>query len=206
MSYDIGPHVNSDVLEQYAMGRLAEAEKASVEEHLLACSRCQTDLEHAEDFIRTAKTALRAMNRRPASRSTRAGAMLSWFSVPVIGVAALGLAIGTFLHSQHAPDAAPDSSTVEVRLMTSRAGDAADPQVRASGVLILDLDARDLPTDPPLEVQVVNSAGTQVWSGTPLRSGDSMQAKLTRSPAPGRYWVRLTSGGKPMREFGLSIE
>ena len=59
MSFDIGPHVNSDVLEQYAMGRLAEAEIASVEEHLLACPRCQTDLEHTDDFIRSARVALK---------------------------------------------------------------------------------------------------------------------------------------------------
>src|SRR5258706_3086931 len=98
MKLDFGPHVAEDVLERYLMNRITEAEKATVEEHLLVCSSCQTQTEETEAFILAARVALREPFRKPAMRAARAGtsgARLSWFAGPVISTPFLGLAIWT---------------------------------------------------------------------------------------------------------------
>jgi anti-sigma factor RsiW len=206
MKLDIGPHVTEDVLEKYLMNHLTEPQSASVEEHLLACPYCQAQTEETEAFIYAARAALREPLRKPAARAARAGtsgAMLSWFSAPVIAMASLGLAIGTYL----APSRMASGGTpVEVRLSAMRGADIALPHVRAAGRLILSLDSRDLPADGPYDVRVVNAAGAEVWRGVPERLGDKMQAELTHTLAPGHYWVRLSRGGEPVREYGVAVE
>jgi Putative zinc-finger len=47
----LGNHISSELLELYALGRLAEAHKAAVEEHLLLCGVCQRRLERIQEFI-----------------------------------------------------------------------------------------------------------------------------------------------------------
>jgi anti-sigma factor RsiW len=211
MNLDIGQHVAEDVLEKYLMHCLPDGETASVEEHLLACPSCQVQAEETEDFILATKVALREPGRKPAARSAHAaasGAMLSWFSLPVVATASLGLALGTYLHPRQA---APSAPPAEVRLSTTRGADSALPHVRAASRLILDLDTRDLPADASYDVRLVNSGGVVVWTGVPQRLGDSMRVDVMRAEAPhklppGHYWVRLSRGGELVREYGVSVE
>jgi anti-sigma factor RsiW len=211
MNLDIGQHVAEDVLEKYLMHCLTDAQTASLEEHLLACPSCQAQAEETEDFILATKVALREPGRKPAARAAHAGAsgaMLSWFSLPVVATASLGLAIGTYLHS---PEAAPSGPPAEVRLSTTRGADSALPRVRAASRLILNLDTRDLPADASYDVRLVNSGGVEVWTGVPQRVGDSMRVEVMRvevphSLPPGHYWVRLSRGGELVREYGVAVE
>jgi anti-sigma factor RsiW len=205
MKLDAGPHVAEDVLEKYLMNHLTELEKASVEEHLLACPFCQDQTQETEAFILAARAALREPVRKPAARAARAGtsgAMLSWFSAPVVAMASLGLAIGTYLAPSQVSNGGPP---VEVRLSAMRGADTALPRVHTGSRLILSLDARDLPPGEPYYVRVVNAAGAEVWSGVPQRLGDRLQAELAGRLMPGRYWVRLSRGGEPVREYGVAV-
>jgi len=54
----IADHFPDDVLEKYAMGKLSDKERAPVEEHLLLCPQCQTQLQDIDEFIQVAKAAL----------------------------------------------------------------------------------------------------------------------------------------------------
>jgi hypothetical protein len=206
MNLDIGPHVADDVLESYLLHRLTETETVTVEEHLLACQFCQIQAEETEAFILAAKAALREPGRKPAMRAARtggSGATLSWFSAPVIITASLGLAIGTYL--QPRPLTQP-ATPAQVSLSAMRGADFALPHIHASNRLILNLDTRDLPSDGPYEVQVVNSAGTEIWTGTPQREGDQLRANVSRRLSPGHYWIRLSRATELVREYGLAIE
>jgi len=205
MKLDIGPHVAEDVLEKYLMNHLTEPEGAAVEEHLLACPSCQTQAEETEAFIRAARVALREPGRKPAARAAHvstSGAMLSWFSGPVIAMASLGLAIGTFLAPRESATSGPP---VELRLSAMRGADSALPHVRAASRLILSLDAHDLPAAGSYAFRIVNGVGNEVWSGVPERLGDRMQAEITRPLTPGHYWVRLSRGGELLREYGVAV-
>ncbi len=50
-------HPDENVLEEYAFGRLNEAEAAILEEHILVCEQCQLALAETDDYIRLMKFA-----------------------------------------------------------------------------------------------------------------------------------------------------
>jgi anti-sigma factor ChrR (cupin superfamily) len=60
-------HPAEDVLEQYAMDKLSEAEAVPVEEHLLVCQGCRERLALLDDFVRSIRSAARATSRAAAS-------------------------------------------------------------------------------------------------------------------------------------------
>ncbi len=51
MNVDFGSHFSPDVLELYALGMLSIRRFADLEEHLLICPQCQTQLEAADTYI-----------------------------------------------------------------------------------------------------------------------------------------------------------
>ena len=51
-------HATEEALEQYALGRLSDADAAPVEEHLLVCSLCQDRLQVTDAFIRALRAAV----------------------------------------------------------------------------------------------------------------------------------------------------
>jgi hypothetical protein len=53
-------HYPDDVLERYAMGKLSSLDYVPLEEHLLICTDCQTNLLAVEDYILIARAALGA--------------------------------------------------------------------------------------------------------------------------------------------------
>jgi hypothetical protein len=57
MNVDLVSHFAQDVLEQYALGTLSEEGCAGLEEHLLICPRCQTQLEETDKFISVLRSA-----------------------------------------------------------------------------------------------------------------------------------------------------
>jgi hypothetical protein len=57
-------HISEDLLEQYAMGTLSDAEQTPLEEHLLICSFCQDRLQLEDDFIAGLRTMAKDRARR----------------------------------------------------------------------------------------------------------------------------------------------
>ena len=51
-------HISDDDLELHALGRLAEADAAPVEEHLLVCAECRTRLAGWDAYIGAIREAL----------------------------------------------------------------------------------------------------------------------------------------------------
>ena len=53
-------HISDDDLELYAMDRLAEADAAPVEEHLLVCEGCRERLAEWDEYVAAMRTAMSA--------------------------------------------------------------------------------------------------------------------------------------------------
>ena len=58
MNTGLEDHVPEESFEAYAMGELSPSDCAALEEHLLLCSTCQTQLEDLEEYIRLMRAAL----------------------------------------------------------------------------------------------------------------------------------------------------
>ena len=60
----ITPHVSSETLEQYLLGRLAGAQLASVEEHLLLCGDCRELCIQVQRRTQAIRNALKAGDKK----------------------------------------------------------------------------------------------------------------------------------------------
>jgi hypothetical protein len=60
MNLCLESHYPEEVLERCAMGKLSSPDYVPLEEHLLICTACQTNLLVVEDYIQIACTALAA--------------------------------------------------------------------------------------------------------------------------------------------------
>lgn len=58
-------HLQEELLEEYALGRLKGAPLGQVEEHLLLCETCRTRLQETEAFMQAARIAARRLREQP---------------------------------------------------------------------------------------------------------------------------------------------
>ena len=68
MNASLETHFPEDVLERYAMGKLSGVDYVPLEEHLLICTACQTNLLALEEYILVARAALAAASPRRSYR------------------------------------------------------------------------------------------------------------------------------------------
>ena len=55
-------HIPEDMLEKYVLGRLPDADIATVDEHLLVCPTCQANLQTIDEYIAVMKAATAALS------------------------------------------------------------------------------------------------------------------------------------------------
>jgi Putative zinc-finger len=193
------PHPTEDVLEQYAMGALSEAEIDMVEEHLLVCTACQDSLTATDDFVRAARIATEELASQPQPESwwsTSPLRKIFTMPAPILAAAACATLAVVMLLPRQTP-------TAEVQLMAMRGPETA-AQAPANAALTLRLSLDGLEVSGPLQAQVADSTGRIVLESPVERSGAEAVAK-TEKLAPGTYWVRLYSEATMLREYPLSV-
>lgn len=57
-------HIPDDILDEFAMDMLPEADSAPWEEHLLVCERCQVRVAEADEYIQEMKAAAAELSRK----------------------------------------------------------------------------------------------------------------------------------------------
>ncbi len=62
-------HIADDLLEAYAVSRLADADLAFVEEHLLICQNCRERMRQTESYIAALRGALEPRQEDAAAKS-----------------------------------------------------------------------------------------------------------------------------------------
>jgi hypothetical protein len=209
MTYDGSPHPTEDVLEQYCLNHLSEAEYDQVEEHLLFCEQCQKELIRVDAFIREMKVACSAVARQEQRASARKPFFISWLSAfprpaAVAAFAAVIMIIGVPL----VRDSAPTGPPLAVELASLRGPETAImANAEKRRPLQLRMSAVELPAAASYKIQIVNKSGAQMWSGSPRSQARELIADVTAALPAGTYWVRLyAAGSDPIREFGLVVK
>ena len=67
MNVDSGSHFSQDLLELYALGMVSVHGCSDVEEHLLVCPQCRTQLEAADTYISVVRSAAVLISLRSKS-------------------------------------------------------------------------------------------------------------------------------------------
>jgi hypothetical protein len=200
-------HVSEDSLDLYSMGQLPEGKLEIVEEHLLLCETCRSCVEELEGFVRTFRDATPAVWVRPKPEDVKKGGFLHWLLGgstrwrPMYGLAG-ALAVLLVMVATRPPTPEPGPAS-EIHLQAMRSSGAVEAE--ASKPLNLRLDLSLLPPHPAYHVRVADWNGGIVWQSSVLRSGDDVTAAVRDGLNPGRYWVRIYSGGTLLREYSLRV-
>ncbi len=183
--------------EDYLFGRLAEAELAEVEEHLLFCASCQEKVKQEEQFI---------LEFREAADPAGSRRWISgWRWLAVSGLAA-SLVLMVWLSTSVGRRSGVEAEPVVVALNVTRSPvqeqSASAPRGRP---IRLSLDLEQLPGHARYEVEIAEAGGRVVFTGSVAASGGVLSVEVPPLEG-GAHWVRLQGGGVLLREYALRID
>ena len=233
MSTDARPsvlvHATEELLEEYSFGRICEPQLGWLEEHLLICPQCQSELDDIEEYKilmkaglasfeseRLAAAGSAASPARPGSpvgvwSSLRKALSLYFASPRFPGTKNLLFAAVLFVLAGAVVTWRMESSVAlapvaTVRLIALRGGEGDVARAPSGHRLELVFGRTDLAADLFYRAEVVDASGHQIWNGN-VRIADQSLSILVAGPLrAGAYWVRLyTSTGQLLREFGLRV-
>ena len=211
MSSDVLPsvpfHPTEDLLEEYSFGRIREPELTALEEHLLICTQCQTQLLAIDEYRSVLKSGIAAFERdRQSALAPSPRAFPKLTGRMLLAAAALLTFSGAIAWRRYGP-ARDVSEPMTVRLIALRgSGGDGSAHARAGRRLELVIDRMDLPPSLSYRLEIVGSSGRQVWSGITRVAGQDISADVNDHFHLGVYWVRLYSGEQVRREFALHID
>jgi hypothetical protein len=190
-------HLNDELLDQYALGILAEERLAGVEEHLLICEACQSRLDASDEFAML----FRETAVQPDVRSQRSWRMFwnhrvaNWTVAAAAVFSILVLAVGPFRK--------PPTAPATVFMQSLRRPDA-PAQVAAGRPALLVFDILPTAGVNNYEARFVNPVGIEILAAA-ISSKDGRLAVLVDRLPPGSYWVRVfrTDNREPIAEYGL---
>ena len=193
------PHIDDDVLEQYAMGSVGTESLPAIEEHLLTCPDCQARLIQVDEFIGLFRAAATQLDARPQPLWRRLF-HVRWIGAFVAAVVAAGLLL-IFVDSRK-PPVMP--ATV---LMQSLRGPEAATAIPAGKPVRLVFDVTPAGDARDYEVRVVDLLGNQIFA-IPVEINQGHLSVLIRKLGLGSYWVRIYRGAnsEPIAEYGLKTE
>jgi hypothetical protein len=191
------PHIDDDVLDQYASESLRLELLAATEEHLLTCPDCQTRLMAVDEFVGLFRAAATQPDARPQPLWQRL------FHARWIGAAAVVAAVFSLIFIELPK---PPIAPATVFMQSLRGPEAVVPVTAGKPVrLVFDLtptgDVRDY------QVQVVNLLGIQVLA-IPVELKNGELSALLQKLGAGSYWARIYRKGnsEPIAEYGLRAE
>ncbi|MBV8864552.1 MAG: hypothetical protein JO210_04035 [Acidobacteriaceae bacterium] len=223
-------HPNEEALERFLLQRSEESELEVLETHILACETCITRLETLELQIANLKAALATAEEQAIQKELNRErfSWKSWFTVSSLswaGAACAALAVGLAvvpLYTQHnlklsnansGEIAEGDLSAcrgagLDTNLATCRGAETTTlPEGRP---LDLRLDTTDIPQGP-VDVQVVNGAGADVWQGQTTVTDEHARVRLPEISQPGTYFLRFyapsaSAEHELLREFRFEVK
>ena len=203
-------HPTEDALEHFLFRRSESEELEVVETHLMACESCVARLEALETQIAVTKMALQPLEggRNLEQPADFGRSWKDWFTLPRLSWAAaagalvLGIAfIPQFRH--------PITQPAEVSLSAYRGSQTS--VVPLDRALHVRLNAADL-AERPVKVQIVDSAGSEVWQGTAAIRHDEVAVNVPGISEAGPHFLRLYAAdrgnaqGRLLREFAFQAK
>lgn len=224
-------HPNEEALERFLLQRSEENELEVLETHILACETCITRLETLESQITNLKAALLSAEEQRIQKELHSARSFwkGWFKVSSLswaGAACAALAVGIAVvphYAQHNSQLSRvDSGEVaEGDLSACRGADSADASLATcrgmetatlpqGHPLDLRLNTTDIPQGP-VDVQVVNGTGSDVWQGQTTVSNERAEVRLPEISRPGTYFLRFyapsaSAEHELLREFRFEVK
>jgi anti-sigma factor RsiW len=186
-------HIEENLLEQYAMGVLAEQPRAALDEHLLGCPDCQSRLVQLDAFLAAFRPVVLQMKKHPVTgqKQFRSFSQLVWLS----SAAALAACLLFLILKPGAQPAAP--AIIQMQALRGPES-AARLTAGQSAVLVFDVSGQAQPAR--YEIEVVDNSGKAVWTIETEAKGATLNVPL-RALESGSYWVRVYRNQPEKRLF-----
>ena len=193
-------HVTDDQLERYALDRLDQTERDSIEEHLWMCEQCEEALIAEEAYANAMRTAAREVRQRVREPG--------WLFVPspawAWAAALLLVSLTTAVWRLSLRTGADLPATV--LLEATRGFDNLGIGAPAGRAFTLTLDLSGLVFAEKYEVEIVNAAGSTVFRSIAASQGRQASVNVRHGLPSGMYYARLYSSTKELlREYGLQV-
>lgn len=191
-------HPGEEALERFLLRQCSEDELEHVETHILACESCVAALEALELDIAATKMALQGLEVTPPRKqmAKAASPWKNWFTMPRFSLAggAAVLACGAIFLSVPR----------DVALTAYRGTETAI--VSEWRPLQMHLNAAGL-GEGPVQVELVDRMGAQLWKGEAAIRRDSVDVDLPRIKQSGTHFLRLYDPqGELLREFAFQVK
>ncbi len=201
-------HLSEEQLEQYLLQQVSEAAAAAVEEHLLVCEHCQTQLEELELFTKTFRSVAPILAREDALEDR--GGVMDWlrrqFRNPLPALAFGAAAALVLVMAPMAWRGSPVTGPVAtLELQAVRA--ATVPEAPVGRPLLFRLDLSGLTPAASYRAELAKDDGETVLTRSLAPSGAHTILELAEGLPAGRYWLRLygPDHAEPVREFGFGV-
>lgn len=233
MSTDARPsvlvHATEELLEEYSFGRIREPQLGWLEEHLLICPQCQSELDDIEEYKAFMKAGLASFESErvaaavprdsptgPDSPSHLASGLrralslhFAWHGMLAKNLLAAALFLvlaGTAVTWRMQSPSAAMAPVATIKLIALRGGEGDVARAPSGRPLELVFGRTDLAADLSYRAEVVDASGRQMWSGSVRIADQSLSIRVDGPLRTGAYWVRLySSTGQLLREFGLNV-
>ena len=191
-------HPSEEVLEAYALKRLAEDHIPEVERHLLVCEACQHSLADLDTFIAAMKTVSPEAVPAPVMRPR------VWPRWQTALAAAAVLAGAFFVWESSGTRPVPAT----IILSSMRGSQVASPTGPANTPLELEIASTQLDDRDGFRIDLVTAEGAPVWSGAVTHSAAGKPVvRIDKRLSAGSYWVRLYSPeNQLLQEYGLQLK
>ena len=189
-------HMDVEELEKYSMGTASPDMAELIEEHLLACEKCQGLLEEADDFQLGMQMASQRVRLDERSRAARQWKFPAWFPAmaAAFGLSLVAIVTFSFLRSP--------GMAIAVSLTALR-NNGAGIIAPAGRDLVLHPDLTGLTESSSYRLEIVDLAGRSVRQGTLSRVRGEIKIPALNA---GLYFVRVyLPAGSLLREYGLEI-
>lgn len=192
-------HLSDQLLELYVGGRLPAEQVAILSEHMFECDECHERYELEVQF-RTAFREARPRFREQAATKAHWWQFTAWPAPVWAGAAAMVLVIALL------PVFRQPGAPVLAELTAFRSGSSLELPARR--ILNLRLDSNGLDAIHRVRLELADSAGKPVWTGSGVLQSSRWEATVDRSLSAGRYWVRAyePATGEMLREYALLLK
>lgn len=202
-------HLSEEQLEQYLLQQGSEPAAAAVEEHLLVCEQCQTQLEELELFTKTFRSVAPILEREDALEER--GGVMEWFRrqlrnpFPALAFGA-AMALVLFMAPMAWRRGTVSGPAATVELQAVRA--AVVPGAPVGRPLVFRLDLSGLTPSPSYRAELTNGDGETLLTRSVASQGAASASLAVAEGLPsGLYWLRLygPDHAEPIREFGFAV-
>ncbi len=201
-------HLSEEQLEQYLLQQVSDSAAAAVEEHLLVCERCQTQLEELELFTKTFRSVAPILAREDALEDR--GGVMDWLRrqlrnpIPALafGAAAALVLFMAPMAWRSGPVRGP-AATIELQAVRA----AVAPEAPVGRPLLFRLDLSGLTPAASYRAELTSGDGDTILTRSVTPTGAAASIEAAEGLPAGRYWLRLygLDHAEPIREFGFSV-